>query len=230
MLLRRRSMMGGAESLAGKLGALEVGTRVTVGSVGEFMVVHQGNPDNSIYTDACNGTWLLRENSYTERSWSARNNYADSNIAAWLAGTFMNLFSDTIKANILTVKIPYYYNSVLYTLDNAFECQAFLPAAVELGLLPENNSTVPADGKTLEYFVGTNPNIGTSGADEKRATSDSTRYWTRSALTTDLDSIFSISPSGAGAYRDGSYSYGVRPVIIMNKYTAIDNSEIIVWE
>lgn len=228
MLLRRRAMMGGAESLTGKLGSLSAGTKVQVESL-SFIVVHQGNPDKSIYDASCDGTWLLMSDYYEERVWDSRNNYADSNIASWLASTFMGIFSGTVKASILPVKIPYYYNGSLHTLSNGFDCQAFLPAAVELGILPESNYNVPADGKTLEYFVGTNPNIGTSGADAKRG-GTSGRYWTRTASTENTDDVFNCSSAGAVSVRDSSSSYGARPVIIMDKYTPIDGDEIAIVE
>lgn len=232
MLLRRRAMLGaGAESLEGKLGSVAVGKIVTINPVGDFILVHQGNPDKSIYDPSCNGTWLLLKNSYTERIWDNRNNYADSNIVSYLNTTFDKLFTGVVSENILTVKIPYYYNGTLYSLDNGFQCKSFLPAMVELGYNTEDsetdpNSYVPTDGAILEYFKGTA--TGFNDEDVKRECD--ARYWHRTPYTSTTDQIWTTSAAGRATYRDGSYEYGVRPMLIMNKYTVIDGSNIIVSE
>ena len=64
MLLRRRSMLAGFKTIAGKLGSVEVGKTVTIASVGDFILVHQGNPDKTRYDASCNGTWLLLADAY----------------------------------------------------------------------------------------------------------------------------------------------------------------------
>ena len=234
MLLRRRAMLGaGVESLEGKLGSVAVGKIVTINPVGDFILVHQGNPDKTIYDASCDGTWLLLKNSYTERIWDSRNNYADSNIVSYLSGAFDNLFTSTVSENILSVKIPYYDTTAETKrwLDEGFQCKSFLPAMVELGYNTEDsetdpNSYVPTDGTILEYFKGTA--TGFNDEDVKRECD--ARYWHRTPYTSTTDQIWTTSQAGRAAYRDGSYEYAVRPMIIMNKYTVIDGSSIIVSE
>ena len=46
---------------------LSVGSSVYAkesGTPAEFIVVHHGNPDSSIYDASCDGTWLLRNSCY----------------------------------------------------------------------------------------------------------------------------------------------------------------------
>ena len=112
MLLRRRSMLAGFKTIAGKLGSVEVGKTVTIASVGDFILVHQGNPDKTRYDASCNGTWLLLADAYEAGDYTtyfgSSNNYSMSTVAGKLVTDFDTLFTGAIAENILTVKIPYY--------------------------------------------------------------------------------------------------------------------------
>ena len=57
-------------------GALPVGSRVYLNVDGvkqRFIVVHQGNPNTSLYDSSCTGTWLAMENSIDYRLWNSSN-------------------------------------------------------------------------------------------------------------------------------------------------------------
>ena len=83
MLLRRRAMMGAADTLEGKIGSLAVGTLVTIAGVGTFILVHQGNPDESVYDSSCDGSWLLAQGDLGLSSrFGSNSNYASSTVAA----------------------------------------------------------------------------------------------------------------------------------------------------
>lgn len=237
MLLRRRSMLAGFKTIAGKLGSIEVGKTVTIASVGDFILVHQGNPDKTRYDASCNGTWLLLADAYEAGDYTtyfgSSNNYSMSTVAGKLVTDFDTLFTGAIAENILTVKIPYYdiTTEQNHYLADGFQCKSFLPAAIEMGYYAadndEGNEFVPADGHILSYFVGCLPD--TVSEDPKRACS--ARYWHRSACTTNLVDVWTTSAAGRAAGRVGNtQKYAIRPMIIMSKYTEIDGTEITVSE
>lgn len=237
MLLRRRSMLAGFKTIAGKLGSVEVGKTVTIASVGDFILVHQGNPDKTRYDASCNGTWLLLADAYQAGDYTTyfdgRNNYAESIVAENLTTVFDTLFTGTLAENLLTVKIPYYDADAeqYHYLANGFQCKSFLPAAIEMGYYSEDmesgNSGLPSDGQILSYFEDCLPN--TTGEDPKRACS--ARYWHRSAYTFNTTDVWTTSAAGRAAARVGNtQKYAIRPMIIMSKYTEIDGTEITVSE
>ena len=162
------------------LGSLAVGTLVTLKGVGNFIVVHQGNPNSpldSIYDVSCNGTWLWLEDVYltTRRFDASSNNYPESEIAQWLNETYANFFHDYVKRHLKTVKIPYYDADADQRMwaENGFQCKAFLPGAMELAFYAEDfgswgNAHVAFDGLVLEYFSDIHDRT-LSHADDKRA-------------------------------------------------------------
>lgn len=239
MLLRRRSMMGAAKSLEGALGSLAVGTLVTLKGVGNFIVVHQGNPNSpldNIYDVSCNGTWLWLEDVYltTRRFDASSNNYPESEIAQWLNETYANFFHDYVKQHLKTVKIPYYDADADQRMwaENGFQCKAFLPGSMELAFYAEDfgswgNAHVAYDGLVLEYFSDIHDRTLTH-EDEKRAASK--WYWLRTPYKTSSNNVFLCNSAGASYSRVVSSSYGVRPMIIMDKYTPIDGDEIAIVE
>lgn len=239
MLLRRRTMMGAAKSLEGALGSIAVGTLVTLKGVGNFIVVHQGNPNSSldnVYDASCNGTWLWLEDAYpaTHRFADTSNNYSKSSIAQWLNETYANSFHDYVKQHLKTVKIPYYDADADQRMwaENGFQCKAFLPAAMELSFWAEDfgdqgNAYVAYDGLELEYFSSI-VNKKLNHANDKRAASK--WYWMRTPYKTSTNYCFVVGSSGAGTHRRVISDYSVRPMIIMDKYTPIDGDEITILE
>ncbi len=75
------------------ISALAVGSSVYVKESGvdtEYLIVHQGNPDVTLYDASCNGTWLLRRECYGDKiPWSnaASNAYTQSTLVSWVAET-----------------------------------------------------------------------------------------------------------------------------------------------
>lgn len=240
MLLRRRTMMGAAKSLEGMLGSLKIGTIVTIGSVGDFILVHQGNPDTSIYDASCTGTWLFLADCYQtnyERMFdSSDNNYNGSSISEWLKNTFDNLFSDSITPKILSVKIPYFDDRLQAGnfLDNGFACKSFLPSMCEIGFdhsenVNVKNQNVPQDGNVLAYFKSISDG-DLSHSDEKRKASN--WYWSRTPWAGGMNTsdVYLTLSTGSGTSRNCSLNYGIRPMIIMDQYTPIDGDEIAIVE
>lgn len=201
----------------------EIGTIVKVPLLGDstyrtFIVVHQGVP-SELYDSSCDGTWLLEEDVNYTRVYDNRNDYSDSLIASWLGSTYIGDFSESIKTKINTVKIPYIANSILYSGENGFSCKAFLPSINELGSEAGSKTGLEEDGACLSYFVGS--------ADEDPIRGASERYWTRSPYTVTNDSVWTVSSTGKITYRDGSYTYGVRTMLVMSKDTILLSENIV---
>ena len=235
MYLRRRALLGAVknvENFEGKVGSLAIGTLVSISMNDvpvKFLVVHQGNPDKAIYDSSCDGTWLLIQDTYTERMWDTRNYYPESSIATWLEGTFMGYFPEAVVENILTVKVPYHagghsnYDGQLHILDDGFTCRAFLPSLIELGVHASdlNISKTVDEGTVLEYFVGTDVEDPLRGSDA--------RYWLRSPYLPNGTDDYTVNPStGKCVGRPGTSSYGIRPMIILRRNTPLDSYVFVV--
>lgn len=133
---------------------LEIGSSVFLnvnGALKEFLIVHQGNPDPSLYDASCDGTWLLMKDIYTERILdSSDRDYKTSDIHAYLNGTFLGLFDANIQSTIKSVKIPYYGGGVK-TGENGLSTQVFLLSMTEIDATAYGAIT---EGAALDYFVG----------------------------------------------------------------------------
>ena len=95
-----------------KLGTKAVGSTIKLnlnGSPREFLIMHQGNPSTGMYDASCNGTWVRMKEAYENRQWDSSNNdYANSDVDAWLNGTFLNMLDQDIREQgVKQVKIPY---------------------------------------------------------------------------------------------------------------------------
>ena len=200
-----------------------IGTTVKVpnpdGGYNEFIIVHHGLP-SELYDVSCDGTWLLEKDVATERVWDNTNDYSDALIANWLSSTYMvEHFNSSIKSKIKTVKIPFLRSGETFSGQNGFECQAFLPSIMEMGIPLGGKSGMGEDGACLKYFEG-------AAIDEEplRVVSSETRYWTRSPYIETYDNVFTCAgATGKFAYREGSYTYGIRPMIIVDSTTTLNS-------
>ena len=211
------------------IGGLAVGSIVKIkvnGAVKDFIVVHQGNPDTSVYDDSCTGTWLLMKDIYTTSEFSSNNNsYKDSSIHSYLNSTFYNLIDSDIRAAIKQVKIPYQNGTgiggILATGANGLSTKVFLLSGYEVGWTTSDNSYFPRDGAKLDYFGSG------SGGNSKRVAyngSSAAFWWLRSPYTYNAKYVWRVSSDGSdGNYWYGS-SYGVRPALILPSTTLVDKS------
>ena len=97
--------------MATRLGDMTVGSTVKIkvnGTAKDFIIVHQGNPDSTIYDSSCYGTWVLMKNIYENLVWSSPRigDYARSDINSYLNSTFLNRIDADIREEIKQVKIP----------------------------------------------------------------------------------------------------------------------------
>lgn len=200
-----------------------IGTAVKVpngyGDYNEFIIVHHGLP-SALYDASCDGTWLLEKDVVTERTWGIPNDYSDSRVAEWLSATYMvYYFNSSIKSKIKTVKIPFLRSGETFSGQNGFECQAFLPSIMEMGIPLGGKVGMGEDGACLTYFEG-------AAIDEEplRAVGSGTRYWTRSSCVLADDQAFTCAGvSGKFSYRFGPSSYGIRPMIIVDSTTILNS-------
>ena len=118
-----------------KLGTKAVGSTIKLnlnGSPREFLIMHQGNPSTSMYDASCNGTWVRMKEAYENRQWDSSNNdYANSDVDAWLNGAFLNMLDQDIREQgVKQVKIPYRPGSeksdTVNTGADGLTCKAFL--------------------------------------------------------------------------------------------------------
>ena len=188
------------------------------GSAKDFLVVHQGKP-SSVYDDSCNGTWLLMKDIYENRQWhsSNTNDYANSTIHSYLNSTFLNLFESNIKKAIKQVKLPYRKGSGTSTTvtsgSNGLSAKIFLLSATETSF--NFSSYMPSgEGAELAYFKGCADN----SADSKRVAylnGSATGWWLRSPYCSSFDNALYVYSSGGWYGSSCSYSYGIRPALIL---------------
>ncbi len=119
-----------------------------------FLIVHQGNPDASQYDSSCDGTWLLKKENYSSMKWdSTDNDYANSNMHAYLNGTFLNLLESGVRSAIKQVKIPYMKGTGdfgwVVNGSEGLSTKVFLLSAIEVGLYSDY---LYSEGACLSYF------------------------------------------------------------------------------
>ena len=236
-ILKGRTLINGTgyditlPSAGTKLSTLDVGQSVFAnvnGKKTEFLVVHQGKP-SSIYDDSCNGTWLLMKDIYENRAWHSSNvnKYESSDINTYLNGPFFNLFDSNIQGIIKQVKIPYRKNGGYRGTDqsgaNGLPCKVFLLSGYEVGWTTSDNGYFPEDGAKLAYFES---GTGTS-ANHKRIAylnGSAAFWWLRSPYTDGTSTVFVVdSNSGRYRYNNTSFSYGIRPALILPSDALVDD-------
>ena len=194
-----------------RLGAKAVGSTVKIkvnGTVEDFIIIHQGKP-SSVYDDSCNGTWLLMKDIYTTRNWDDSNcDYLNSDMTAYLNGTFISLIDADIRNAIKQVKIPYinYSNDNVMSGSNGLSCKVFLLSGTEVGF--SGVSYMATEGAKLSYFDSASKRIAYNG-------SSAANWWLRSPSSNGDVSVW-------GVYTDGSdrslwcYDrYGARPAFVL---------------
>ena len=190
----------------------------------EYILVHQGNPNASIYDSTCNGTWLLRKDCQGQQKWdtSSSNRYSDSYINTWLNNDFVNMLN--IKGIVRQVKIPYCIglgNATVNSGSDGLDAKVFLLGGYEVGLTRADISDLPEDGGTLDYFEGTTP------TDTKRIShinNSAVKWWLRSPSTSGPSGVHTILVSGGCSDFTATFLHGVRPAFIIPSDTYIDEN------
>lgn len=144
------------------INTLPVGSSVFMnvnGTPREFLVVHQGIPDATLYDASCNGTWLLMKKLINEyRAWSSSStatNYANSSVHAYLNNQFLGFFDSDIQGAIKQIKIPYRNgigtSTTISSGADGLSTRVFILSAYEVGY---TNLSSVIDGAILSYFSG----------------------------------------------------------------------------
>lgn len=201
------------------ISSLGVGNVVKIkvdGTAKEFIVVQQGNPDTSVYDDSCNGTWLLMQDIYVNRTWDDYGElYKESTINTYLNGDFLGLIDSSVRSAIKQVKIPYKTgasNSDIDTGANGLSTKVFLLSNYEVG------QTSGAYGTCLKYFSGSS---GSSNDSNRIANYDGHAqvWWLRFTTTY---TVYIVTVYGGISTASCFTTYGVRPAMILPSDTLVD--------
>lgn len=190
--------------MATRLCNMAVGSTVKIkvdGTLRDFIIVQQGNPDSTIYDSSCDGTWVLMKDIYENRQWNSSNtnDYANSTIHSYLNSTFLDLFESGIKNSIKQIKIPYRAGSGASTTvtsgSNGLSAKIFLLSATETSF--SLSSSMPSgEGAELAYFKG----CADSDVDSKRVAyfnGSTIVWWLRSPYCVDSSCPLCVYSSGA---------------------------------
>lgn len=219
-----------------KASALAVGSTVKLmenGSPVDYLVVNQGIPSaSSLYDSSCNGTWLLRKDVYEKRQWHSSNvnDYANSTIHAYLNSTFLGLFDTNTQKVIQQAKIPYRpnrgYSTTCNTGANGLSTKVFLLSYQEVG---STSGQAPNDGAKLSYFnISDSTQLSTKRIAYMSGTAQ--HWWLRSPYCNSGDGAkpaWFITTGGDGNMGDCSYTYGVRPALILPSNAVFDKDTLI---
>lgn len=194
-----------------KLGTKAVGSIVKIkvnGAAKDFIIVHQGLP-SSAYDASCNGVWVVMKDIYTTMKWDGSNNdYLNSDMTAYLNGTFISLIDADIRNAIKQVKIPYtnYSNNNVMSGSNGLSCKVFLLSGTEVGF--SGVSYMNTEGAKLSYFDSASKRVAYNG-------SSAAIWWLRSPRTNYNYNVWYVCTDGSN-YNDWYYnSYGVRPAFVL---------------
>ena len=194
-----------------KLSTKAVGSIVKIkvnGAAKDFIIVHQGLP-SSAYDASCNGVWVVMKDIYTTMKWDGSNNdYLNSDMTAYLNGTFISLIDADIRNAIKQVKIPYtnYSNNNVMSGSNGLSCKVFLLSGTEVGF--SGVSYMNTEGAKLSYFDSASKRVAYNG-------SSAAIWWLRSPSTYDSDSVWFVYTDGSDYNYWYNNSCGVRPAFVL---------------
>lgn len=224
--------VGSSKSIT--VGSLEVGSILKLkksdGSEVEYLIVHQGLPDSTLYDASCDGTWVLRKDILEKRTWNSTNNdYANSDIHAYLNTTFVNTFDAETKNAIKQVKIPYQNGTgsggSVASGANGLSCKIFLLSGYEVGFSTSDSSYFPRDGAKLSYF---DSGINSAANNKRIANYDgtATNWWLRSPYTDSTSLVWLVYSDGGCHYWRYVSFFGVRPAMVLySDSTATKNED-----
>ena len=194
-----------------KLSTKAVGSIVKIkvnGAAKDFIIVHQGLP-SSAYDASCNGVWVVMKDIYTTMKWDGSNNdYLNSDMTAYLNGTFISLIDADIRNAIKQVKIPYtnYSNNNVMSGSNGLSCKVFLLSGTEVGF--SGVSYMNTEGAKLSYFDSASKRVAYNG-------SSAAIWWLRSPFTGDNYNVWNVYTGGSSRSNWCDNSYGVRPAFVL---------------
>lgn len=214
--------------MATRLGDMAVGSTVKIkvnGTLMDFIIVQQGNPDSTIYDASCDGTWVLMNVLYILQKWDSRYpDYASSDISDYLRSSFFNLLEPGCRSAIKSVKIPYVDNETVRYGANGLPATVFLLSASELGWTSSNMS-IYKEGSRLSRF-----HDGLSSTRVASYKGSSRHYWTRSKVSGYSDGVVIVNSDGDHEVKTVyANNVGVRPAFILPKEQLVSSNNTIIW-
>ena len=194
-----------------KLSTKAVGSIVKIkvnGAAKDFIIVHQGLP-SSAYDASCNGVWVVMKDIYTTMKWDGSNNdYLNSDMTAYLNGTFISLIDADIRNAIKQVKIPYtnYSNNNVMSGSNGLSCKVFLLSGTEVGF--SGVSYMNTEGAKLSYFNSASKRVAYNG-------SSAAEWWLRSPYASGSSGVWGVKSDGSSGDWYCSGTCGVRPAFVL---------------
>ena len=194
-----------------KLSTKAVGSIVKIkvnGAAKDFIIVHQGLP-SSAYDASCNGVWVVMKDIYTTMKWDGSNNdYLNSDMTAYLNGTFISLIDADIRSAIKQVKIPYtnYSNNNVMSGSNGLSCKVFLLSGTEVGF--SGVSYMNTEGAKLSYFDSASKRVAYNG-------SSAAEWWLRSPYAYSSSYVWGVKPDGSSVSWRYNNTCGVRPAFVL---------------
>ena len=194
-----------------KLSTKAVGSIVKIkvnGAAKDFIIVHQGLP-SSAYDASCNGVWVVMKDIYTTMKWDGSNNdYLNSDMTAYLNGTFISLIDADIRNAIKQVKIPYtnYSNNNVMSGSNGLSCKVFLLSGTEVGF--SGVSYMNTEGAKLSYFDSASKRVAYNG-------SSAAEWWLRSPFAYNSSLVWTVKADGSYDYWYYYNTCGVRPAFVL---------------
>ena len=146
---------------------------------------------------------------YTTMKWDGSNNdYLNSDMIAYLNGTFISLIDADIRNAIKQVKIPYtnYSNNNVMSGSNGLSCKVFLLSGTEVGF--SSVSYMNTEGAKLSYFDSASKRVAYNG-------SSAAIWWLRSPLTNNGYNVWLVRTDGSSSNHWYNNSYGVRPAFVL---------------
>ena len=219
------------------ISTLTVGSSVYLnenGTAVEYLLVQNGLPDETLYDSSCDGMWLLRKDCCDKTTWdSTDNDYENSDIHAYLNGTFLGSFDTDVQKIIKQVKVPYRKgsgrsNTVTGGADGLLT-KVFLPSLREL-----NVYTVSQDGSVLDYFINASNTV--NAFDDLRVANyqgSAVKWWVRTPYCetntyTEKTCVY-ISEGGTSGVNNCYLTNHFRPIVILPHTAKLDpNTNIII--
>lgn len=233
-----KTMVGGTVrniSFGIQIGALAVGSSVFMnvnGARKEFLVVHQGLP-SSMYDNSCDGTWLLMKATCGCQVWDSTNNdYANSDIHAYLNGTFLGFLDSDIQSAIKQVKLPYQKGTgsggSVRSGSDGLSTKIFLLSGYEVGWTTDTYFKFPVDGACLDYFSGFSTYDSRRLAYSESTGKTSLSWFLRSPNKGNSTSVFIVDNDAeeegyvSSTCKEHYYAYYTRPALILPSDTLVD--------
>lgn len=220
------------------LGDKNVGDVVKVkenGTPANFIIVHKGRP-SGLYDSSCDGIWLLREQVHSERVFSANksNDYENSDIRAWLDGTYYNSIDSEVRTEIKQVKIPFKKgngtaSTGVQSGSNGLSCKVFLLSGYEVGFKYTEGEGLSIDGAKLSYFIVGAESDANSKRIAEKAGGSGVHWWSRTPYLLKTDALWLVYADGRptnSSTANGTTTW-VRPAFVVPSNLVVNSDGVV---